>query len=320
MRVGAAPRPSTSLSIRHASARRPDDVCLTFGYNTGDLQRRCQRAARHPQRHQHGRDGVDPARWGLAQAGHPAGQRAVRRPRRQRADRRPPGDRDLPARHFGVRPRSPRSPTVPTRSIDAHDRPRRRARADARRLRHDDLPPDPRELDAWRSSGLVAAPRVACRLVVLGHYQPTTIPTTQRCRRPPATRSASSVRSTTRTRAVAAIPLRALPPRAHRRRHQPVAGRGDGRRQRRRRPSTTSTTRGWPATARSTSPTPTSSTRCSPRSSTTRRADADWAQRARERFAERVHLGAHRRPVRTGAAAASMALAGSTTSRPGRSR
>ena len=45
------------------SVRQPDDVWLTFGYNTGVFNV-LPRAARHPERHQHGRDGVDQARAG----------------------------------------------------------------------------------------------------------------------------------------------------------------------------------------------------------------------------------------------------------------
>ena len=225
--------------------------------------------ARHPQRHQHGRDGVDPAALGTRQAGHPARQRAVRLPGRRRPHRRPPRHRDLPP--AALRPRRVATITYGAHAVD------RRAR------------PGPSRPSGWHPGGyatmvcrpipensileivtrLVRRDRAGSPLVVLGHYDATT---TYHARVLAAASDEVVFPGAIydpRGRAVAAVHTRALPPRPHRRRHQPLAGRGDGGRQRRHRPR--QRLQPWVAgpEQRATSPTPPISTPASTTCSTT---------------------------------------------------
>ena len=82
------------VSIRHAIRHR--DVCLTFGYNTAVFNV-LQRMRGIP--NVINMDGIEwsRSRWGPFEAGDPLDERAHRLLRGQRADRRPPRDRAVPA-------------------------------------------------------------------------------------------------------------------------------------------------------------------------------------------------------------------------------
>ena len=89
--------------VRHAvREHRAGDVWLTFGYNTGvfDVVPRLRGIPNVVNM-----DGMESTRApvGAGQAGDPARQREVRRVVRQRADRRPPAHRPLPAAPLRLR-------------------------------------------------------------------------------------------------------------------------------------------------------------------------------------------------------------------------
>ena len=175
------------------------------------------------------------------------------------AHRRPPRDRDATCARKA-------------RRVEDHDdhlrRPRGRRRPRPRRstalgldagpLPHADLPPDPGELDPRARAGLLGPParRARSRPRRL-HARDRRLPPRGR-RRGERRGRLPRVRSTS-PRSVAALRFHGLGY-LHGHtvgRHEPVARRGDGRRQPRDRPRQRRTTAGSPATARSTSATPT---------------------------------------------------------------
>ena len=239
-------------------------------------------------------------RWGVAKQGILLANERIAGVGRRRADRRPPRDRPLPAAALRApaghhdrlrRPRCRRGP----------GRPGRRLGLDAGRLRHGDLPSDPRELGAWRSSRPGRRAAAGC---------PSWCSATSSRRRPvPRARCSTAAGDEVRfpgaiyePETVLALRFHGarLPPRSHRRRDEPVAGRGDGRRQRRDRPRQ----RLQPLGRRGGQPYFTPST-TSPRPwtrSPTTGGRRRMGERPAERVTGRVHLGTHRRPVRAGAA------------------
>ena len=221
------------VSIRHAVRHR--DVCLTFGYNTAVFNV-LQRLRGIPQRHQHGRHRVVAARGGDRSSSRSCGRTSAS-PASWATSSSPTIRRSSATCGRGRgRRRSRRSPTGRTPSTSAPTAAVEELGLRPGSVPHADLPADPGELDPRAGPGLLGPPprheAGGARYVHRGRSL-----SPGRHGRGERRGASSSARSTTR-RAVAALRFhsRRLPPRPHRRRHEPVARRGAGGRQPGRRP------------------------------------------------------------------------------------